>query len=281
MRAGQPLGNPRPLGLGGLGLDAPAPLELITAVDIAYWGIRSSILSGEFEPGMQLKLQQLGDRYSISLIPVREALRLLQAEGLVESVRNKGARVAAISLAETLDVYQLRLVLETAALKLAYEHVDDQLIETLLQYQKSMRGIFATDPAGYLALHQKLHFGLYSRCGSRWTMRMLGLVWNHSERWRRLALPSDVDAPTEDHTRILQALKNRDLRAACTALEQHIQMSVQLLQRSFGAAGAGSGAVDPVGMTANSPDVRSASDGRPADAAPTRVKRARAGDAPG
>src|SRR5258708_20301440 len=67
------------------------PLELITAVDVAYKGIRSSILSGEFEPGMQLKLQNLGNRYSISLIPVREALRVLEAEGLVESVRNNAA----------------------------------------------------------------------------------------------------------------------------------------------------------------------------------------------
>src|ERR1700730_10276576 len=80
-----------------IGFEGAEPLELITAVDVAYRGIRSSILSGEFEPGMQLKLQNLGDRYSISLIPVREALRLLQAEGLVESVRNKGARVAPIS----------------------------------------------------------------------------------------------------------------------------------------------------------------------------------------
>ena len=244
LRAGQLLGNARWLDPGEPGLDAPAPLELITAVDVAYWGIRSSILSGEFGPGMQLKLQQLAGRYSISLIPVREALRLLQAEGLVESVRNKGARVAQISLAESLDVYRLRLVLETAALKLAFEHIDDELVEALMRHQRSMRKVFAKDPAGYLAMHQKLHFGLYSRCGSRWTMRMLGMVWNHSERWRRLALPSDINAPTEDHTGILLALKERDLQGACLALEQHIDLSIQLLERSFGSAADGDGVAD-------------------------------------
>ncbi|MDQ6920865.1 MAG: GntR family transcriptional regulator [Candidatus Dormibacteraeota bacterium] len=215
------------------GFEAPEPLELITAVDVAYRGIRAAILSGEFEPGMQLKLQSLGDRYSISLIPVREALRLLQAEGLVESVRNKGARVAPISLAETLDVYRLRLVLETEALKLAYPHIDQQLVETLEHCQQEMRSIFDTDPVRYLALHQKLHFGLYSRCGSKWTLRMLGLVWSHSERWRRLALPTDVDAPTEDHTAILEALKRSDSRAAGKALEHHIQLSTRSLQRAL------------------------------------------------
>jgi DNA-binding GntR family transcriptional regulator len=219
-----------------IGFEGAEPLELITAVDVAYRGIRSSILSGEFEPGMQLKLQNLGDRYSISLIPVREALRLLQAEGLVESVRNKGARVALISLAETIDVYRLRLVLETAAMKLAFPNIDAELIEALEDCQQEMRNIFPTDRVQYLALHQKLHFGIYSRCDSKWTLRMLGLVWSHSDRWRRMALPHDLNAETEDHDPILSALKARDLRAASKALERHIHASVKLLQQTLPAA---------------------------------------------
>ncbi len=232
--------------------DSSEPLELITAVDVAYHGIRTSILSGEFEPGMQLKLQNLGDRYSISLIPVREALRLLQAEGLVESVRNKGARVAPISLAETIDVYRLRLVLETAAMKLAFPQIDSQLIEALEECQREMRKIFATDRIQYLALHQRLHFAIYSRCDSKWTMKMLGLVWSHSDRWRRMALPNDVNAQTEDHGPILSAVKARDLRGACKALEQHIQLSVKSLQQTLpGEPGGSAGAVPSSGVAAS------------------------------
>jgi DNA-binding GntR family transcriptional regulator len=223
-----------------VGFDGAEPLQLITAVDVAYHGIRTSILSGQFEPGMQLKLQNLGDRYSISLIPVREALRLLQAEGLVESVRNKGARVSPISLAETIDVYRLRLVLETAALKLAFPQIDDQLIDALEECQRDMRKIFETDRIQYLALHQKLHFAIYARSDSKWTMRMLGLVWSHSDRWRRMALPNDVNAKTEDHGPILAALKTRDLRAARKALELHIQLSVKSLQDTVLAVPGGS-----------------------------------------
>jgi DNA-binding GntR family transcriptional regulator len=224
------------------GFESPEPRELVTAVDVAYRGIRAAILSGEFEPGMQLKLQSLGYRYSISLIPVREALRLLQAEGLVESIRNKGARVAPISLAETLDVYRLRLILEPEALKLAYPHIDPPLIESLEQCQREMRSLFASDPIRYLAIHQELHFGLYSRCGSKWTLRMLRLIWSHSERWRRLALPSDVDNPTEDHTPILDALDRRDARAAGKALEHHILLSTRPLQRALRNEDSGDGA---------------------------------------
>ncbi len=232
-RAGRSGGSDRTLEMQSSVFDGSAPLELITAVDVAYHGIRMSILNGEFEPGMQLKLQNLGDRYSISLIPVREALRLLQAEGLVESVRNKGARVASISLDETIDVYHLRLVLETTAMKLAFPHIDNELISALEKLQREMRRIFATDRIRYLALHQQLHYGIYSRCGSKWTMRLLGLVWSHSDRWRKMALPHDINTKTEDHDPILAALKARDLRAATKALERHIQLSVKLLQQTL------------------------------------------------
>jgi len=231
--AGRGGGNDRARDIDSVGFAGSEPLELITAVDVAYHGIRTSILSGEFEPGMQLKLQNLAGRYSISLIPVREALRLLQAEGLVESVRNKGARVASISLDETIDVYRLRLILETTAIKLAFPHIDDELITALEKLQSEMRKIFLTDRIQYLALHEKLHFGIYSRCDSKWTMRLLRLVWSHSDRWRKMALPHDVNAETEDHGPILSALKTRDLRAATKALERHIELSVKLLQQTL------------------------------------------------
>ena len=207
------------------------PSTLVTAVDVAYSGIRSAILSGEFAPGSQLKLQHLANRLSISLIPIREALRLLEAEGLVESTRNKGTKVAPISMADALDVYRLRLVLETTALKLAFDNIDEVLIESLRERQREMREAFATDKDRYLALHRDLHFGLYSRSQSKWTMNMLGTLWSHSERWRRLSLPKiELSAPTEDHLEILGALERRDLPAACAALERHINVSVKALE---------------------------------------------------
>lgn len=223
--------------LGEKDFGGAEPLELITAVDVAYKGIRSSILSGEFEPGMQLKLQNLGNRYSISLIPVREALRLLEAEGLVESVRNKGARVAAISMGDALDVYRLRLLLETTALRMAFDHLDDDLIKKLQQYQREMRDTFSRDRLKYLSLHQQLHFGIYNRCGSKWTIKLLGMLWNHSERLRRLSLPKvDLNNVTEDHSAIITALRARDLEAATSALENHIQVSVKSLETTLATA---------------------------------------------
>jgi DNA-binding GntR family transcriptional regulator len=168
-------------------------------------------------------------------------MRLLEAEGLVESVRNKGARVAPISMADALDVYRLRMLLETTALKMAFDHVDDDLIKNLQQYQRAMRDTFSTDRLKYLSLHQQLHFGIYNRCGSKWTLKILGLLWNHSERLRRLALPRiDLNAATEDHTAIISALRARNLRAATAALERHIQVSIKALETTLPTAGADS-----------------------------------------
>jgi hypothetical protein len=80
-------------------------------------------------------------------------------------------------------------------------------------------------------------------------LKMLGLVWSHSDRWRRMALPNDVNAQTEDHGPILSALKTRDLRAACKALERHIHLSVKSLEQTVLAVPVGSGAgVSGVGV---------------------------------
>jgi DNA-binding GntR family transcriptional regulator len=121
-------------------------------------------------------------------------------------------------------------------MKLAFPNLDDELVAALEECQLEMRRIFPTDRVQYLALHQKLHFGIYLRCNSKWTLRMLGLVWSHSDRWRRMALPHDINAETEDHGPILSALKARDLRAATKALEHHIQASVKLLHQTLPAA---------------------------------------------
>lgn len=208
------------------------PLELLSAVDVAYEATRASIISGEFPPGMQLRLQGLANRYSLSLIPVREALRLLEAEGLVESIRNKGARVAPIHAADALDVCRLRLVLETTALRQAFANIDSGLIGEVRRKQAALKKIRATDEAQYLAIHRDLHFSLYERAGSMWLMRLLGLLWSHSERFRRRALVTeDPNDKRLNHSVILDALEARDLEGACGALEQHLQTAIEALEQ--------------------------------------------------
>jgi hypothetical protein len=89
-------------------------------VDLVYRRTRDAIIRGDYPPGTPLRLQDLATQNEVSLIPVREALRLLEAERLVETIQNKGARVSPLSLDDIVDAYQTRIVLEVDALARAY-----------------------------------------------------------------------------------------------------------------------------------------------------------------
>src|SRR6478736_2795241 len=104
--------------------------DLTSSVELVYRRTRHDIVSGELAPGVPLRLQELAARNGVSMIPVREALRLLEAEGFVDIHRNKGARVAPFSKEDMLDVYRTRLVLESEALRQAVPNVTPQLIAT-------------------------------------------------------------------------------------------------------------------------------------------------------
>src|SRR5918994_6286654 len=97
--------------------------DLTSSVELVYQRTRRAILTGDYPPGSPLRLQELAARSGVSMIPVREALRLLEAEGFVESIPNRGARVAPLSLEDMLDVYRTRIVLEVEALRQAMPNI--------------------------------------------------------------------------------------------------------------------------------------------------------------
>ena len=82
--------------------------------------LRDAIIDGEFPPGSPLRHNELTNAFGVSLIPIREAMRKLEVERLVDSTPNKGARVASVSLDDVRDVYQTRIALETEALRRAW-----------------------------------------------------------------------------------------------------------------------------------------------------------------
>ena len=97
-----------------------------SAVERVYRLTREAILSGEYAPGLPLRVHEVAKRSGVSSIPVREALRRLEAERLVESSANKGARVAELSFPQLADAYRLRIVLEVEAVRLALRELTDE-----------------------------------------------------------------------------------------------------------------------------------------------------------
>ncbi|MGE3799360.1 MAG: GntR family transcriptional regulator, partial [Thermomicrobiales bacterium] len=159
--------------------------DLISSVELVYQRTRRDIVAGELAPGSPLRLQELAARNGVSMIPVREALRLLEAEGFVDILQNKGARVAPLSLQDMQDVYRTRIVLESEALRQAIPHVTPQVIARARTLNAKLGR--QKEKTGYVVYedHRAFHFTLYEPSESRWLLRLISGTWDHTERYRR------------------------------------------------------------------------------------------------
>lgn len=212
----------------------PQESPLVSSVELVYQRTRGGILQGQYPPGSPLRLQELARRNAVSLIPVREALRMLEAEGFVESIRNRGARVSPVSRADLLDVYRIRMVLEAEALRQAFPNFTPAKIARLNKLHDRVLSYLPKQSPAYYEAHRALHFALYEESRSKWLMRMIGILWGHTERYRKLATPRVArEESTAGHGPVIEGLERHDLDAAVRALQQHLQHTVDIVQAIY------------------------------------------------
>jgi DNA-binding GntR family transcriptional regulator len=208
--------------------------DLTSSVELVYQRTRHDIVAGELAPGAPLRLHELAARNGVSMIPVREALRLLEAEGFVDILPNKGARVAPLSLEDMIDVYRTRIVLESEAIRQSVPHVTPQVITKARKLNERLGK--QKDRTGFVQYedHRAFHFTLYEPSGSRWLLRLIASVWDHTERYRRQLAPKVTSASTvEEHERIVAAVERRDADAAAQALQDHLRGTMGILTTDF------------------------------------------------
>lgn len=193
--------------------------------------LRDAIIDGEFPPGSPLRHNELTNAFGVSLIPIREAMRKLEVERLVDSTPNKGARVASVSLDDVRDVYQTRIALETEALRRAWPNLTPEVVDEISEVRERMVERVRRDDETFYDLHRQVHFDLYERSESTWLVHLIEILWSHTERYRRLAakLDSFVDEGTDLHSKLLEAVRSRDLEAAEDALRNDLQRTARLM----------------------------------------------------
>jgi DNA-binding GntR family transcriptional regulator len=194
---------------------------------------RERIVSGVYPPGSRLRLQMLAEESGASLIPVREALRVLEAERLVESIPNRGARVASLSLDDMQDLYSVRILLETESVRHAQplEPEEEAELTALLDEMKTASA--SDDVERVLELHRTYHFALYGRTHSSWLPYLIDLLWKHTERYQRLSLAFRDDAADHEHRAVLEALARGDSDRAASALRSHLETTARLVIEAY------------------------------------------------
>lgn len=198
------------------------PNEKLSAPEMVREGLRQAIYDGAFEAGEQLRQGELAARFGTSRIPVREALRQLEAEGLVTLVANKGAVVTSLSLEEVLEFLDIRIGLECRALKLAIPNMAVEDFEQLDDILRSYDG--AASAAGWSEHNESFHFTLYDPCRLPRLLAMIRSTWGQIGRFSRtqLSLAAGKDRPMQEHRELVLACRAGDISRASTLLEEHI-----------------------------------------------------------
>ena len=192
--------------------------------------LREAILAGELQPGAKINLDRTRARFQVSLSPLREALARLIADGLVEFEDNRGYRVAPVSLANLIEITQLRTEFECLALRnaittggLAWE---GDVIRALHRLNRTIRE--AERPESFEqweAAHSDFHLTLIAGCGMPQLLSFCRVLHNLNDRYRRIFLqtwPGDRNVGAE-HSEIAQGAVARDVDFACGRLRDHIQ----------------------------------------------------------
>jgi len=189
--------------------------------------LRDQIIRGEIPEGAQLRQDAIANQYQVSRIPVREALRQLEAEGLIAIMPNRGAIVPALSPADIGELFSIRALLEPEVLKLSVPHLtEEDLSEAESVLRKYVSELRRQDHlSAWGRLNWQFHSILYSRANQPRFMSIIRNVNNSGERYTRLQLylTHGMKRANEEHHRILDLCRQRDVEAACNLLREHIR----------------------------------------------------------
>lgn len=202
---------------------------------VATW-LRNEILSGAREPGAPIVVRDLVERLGVSHIPIREALRELEAESLVVSRPGQSVVVAAVDLDELHDLYRLRRLIEVDAIRRAFpgytpEFLDGArvLFEDLLELTPSQ------DDSRWWAVHKRYHWWFLEPGLTPWATKLLQLVWQSSERYQRLytLVFGSVDDANVEHSRVLGVAAGGDVEAFVDAWLHHLDRTEETIASGY------------------------------------------------
>lgn len=187
--------------------------------------LRDAILNGEYAPGARIRQEDLAERHGASRVPVREALRMLEAEGLLTLVANTGAWVAELSLADCDELYRIRERIEPLLLSYSAPVLSPPAIDRLAELADAMET--AADVEEFLALDREFHLGSYAAADTTVLGELVLRLWNRTQHYRRaftrVFRSSGDRSPHYDHHLIVTALRRGDSEEAERTLANHIR----------------------------------------------------------
>lgn len=194
--------------------------------------LRAGILAGDYAPGTRVRQEELAERYGTSRIPVREALRDLESEGLVVLVPNSGAWIAKTDIKECVEIYKIRERVEPLALSESIRNMDEATIARLAELVAQIEA--AGEVEDFLKLDREFHLLSYKAAAMPTLLTMIERFWNTTQHYRR-AYSRLIGKEGQwiihaEHRLIMEAIRRRDGIDAQHLLESHIRRTRLHLQ---------------------------------------------------
>ena len=189
--------------------------------------LREKIVRGEIKEGEQLRQDAIAAEFEVSRIPVREALRQLESEGLIRIVPHRGAVVSSLSPEEIQELFDIRALLECEVLKDSIPHLNEAQFARAEDIMKIFEQLLLReqDLERWGRLNWEFHSALYAAAQKPQFMSVIRMVNNNGERYTRLQLwlTHGIQRATEEHREILLLCRQRNVNAAVEALDRHIR----------------------------------------------------------
>ena len=207
----------------------PAAL-FATKSDFAYMRVRELILSGELEPGAVINQATLAREIGISTTPLREALKRLKQQGLVELDAHRDARVAALDAEEARDLLEIRRSLDPLAASLAAERRTKQDVAEMRASLEGLEALPSNPTLEQLVAHRRFHSAIYRASHNSLLVETLDGLWDTANRYRRHGLQVERSAEeraekAREHTLLFEAIVEGDGETAADVMRAHIENS--------------------------------------------------------
>ncbi|WP_370409730.1 GntR family transcriptional regulator [Streptomyces fradiae] len=205
-----------------------------TAQQFVLTELRRAITTGELRPGDPIRQDALAARLDVSRVPLREALKTLEAEGLVVHHVHRGYYVAELSLADLEEIYRIRRLLETEAVRTALVRSPDGLADALERIQEEVeRAAEAGDVTVMAEANRRFHFTLIEASGMPRLVRLIATLWDATDAYRALYYAEDPhrERAVHEHRAVVSAVAESDEAAALRWLDEHRDHAVAALRR--------------------------------------------------
>ncbi len=204
--------------------------------DVVFQTLRKGILRGELQPGERLMEVQLANRLGVSRTPVREAIRMLELEGLVINLPHRGAQVARITAKDLQDVLEMREGLEEMAVKFACERMTDEENEELYEASRVFEKHAADEDITALAeADEAFHAIIYRATRNRRLMQLISNLREQMYRYRIEYLKDEKIRKSliKEHDELCQSLKKRDFNISRKYMRIHIERQMAAIRRQI------------------------------------------------